>query len=325
VPSKKRRALLAAMAAAPFGASAQKPLPVVGILTTNANDEVGLGNLTAFRRGLKEAGMAEGRDVALEVRWAEGRYERLPAMALELARRRVAVIFAGSLPAALAAKQHAADVPMVFVMGADPVKQGIVASLQQPGGNATGVCQMFGALGGKRLELLRELVPAAKVVAILSNPGNPNAKEHVREIEAAAQGVGTRIELFNASAEKEIDSAFAAASSRAIPALIVADDPLFSVQRQRIIGLAARYQLPAIHFSRDFVVRGGLASYASDTRDNTRLAGGYVARILRGTKPADLPVLQPTRFELVVNLKTARALRLTIPPALRLRADELIE
>jgi len=316
--------LLAALLAAPVLALAQTP-PTVVMLAADANDDLGADKFAAFRRGLKEAGIVEGRDAMVEVRWASGRYDQLDAMTSAIAARQPAVVLAASLPSALAIKRTAPQLPMVFVIGADPVKQGLVASLQKPGGNATGISQLFGALGGKRLQLLQELVPSAKRVAVLSNPRNANARGHIDEVKAAARGLGISIEVVNASSAAEIDAAFAALSAGRAPALLVADDPFFNVERRRIVSLAARHKLATVHYSRDFVALGGLASYGSDSRENYRIAGTYVAKILHGAKPADLPVLQPTRFELVVNARAARELGLVIPPSLKVRIDEVIE
>jgi putative ABC transport system substrate-binding protein len=319
-----RTLLLYLLLAVPLAALAQKP-PTVVVLSTDSDDDLGAGKVAAFRRGLSESGLVEGRDVALEFRWADGHYDRLPGMVREFAAARPALAFAASLPSALALKQTAPQIPMVFVVGSDPVRHGLVASLQQPGGNATGVSQLYGALGGKRLQLLRELAPSARVIAVLSNPRNANAKGHIDEVKAAAGKVLLDVEVLNASSADEIDQAFGTATRRGIRALLVADDPFFNVERRRIVALAAAHKLPAVHYSRDFVSIGGLASYGSNVRDNYRLAGTYAAKLLRGAKPADLPVLQPTRFELVVNRKTAQALGIAITPSLQLRVDELIE
>jgi putative ABC transport system substrate-binding protein len=239
-------------------------------------------------------------------------------------RRGVAVIFAASLPSAVAAKAATTAVPVVFVMGADPVKLGIVASLNQPGANITGVYQFYGALGGKRLERLRELVPSASLIAVLTNPKNPNAEDHLVDIEDAARAMGQRILVVPVSAEADIAPAFARMADERANALLVADDPFFSTRRHHLIAQAKHRALPAIYYAREFVAAGGLISYGSDSHNYAR-AGAYVARILKGTPPAALPIEQPTKFELVVNVKTAKALGLTIPETFLVRADEVIE
>jgi len=309
------------------GARAQQPaLPVIGVVGSTSQDTyVDGGQLAAFRNGLNEAGFVEGQNVAIEFRWAEGQYDRLPEFAAELVSRRVAVILAGALPSAVAAKGETSTIPIVFVMGADPVKLGVVASLNRPGGNVTGISQYYGALGAKRLELLRELVPSASGIAIISNPKNPNAEDHLNDVQAAARAIGQQTDVFRASSENEIDTAFAGLVRRGDGALLVTDDPFFSVRRSQIVALAARHAVPTIYYARDFTAAGGLISYGSGAGDNYRLAGIYVGRILKGAKPADLPVIQPTRFELVINLKTAKALGLTVPLTLQASADEVIE
>jgi ABC-type uncharacterized transport system substrate-binding protein len=312
--------------ARPLTAHAQQSaVPVIGFVSATAPDRYIRPLVVAFRQGLNEIGFVEGHNVAIEFRWAEGHYDRLPAFAAELITRQVAVIFAGSLPAALAAKEATSSIPIVFVMGADPVKLGVVASLNRPGGNVTGVSQFYGALGAKRLEFIRELVPSLSVLAVLSNPKNPNAEDHLDEVQTAARAVGQQIDVFRASSESEIDGVFANLARRKDGALLVADDPLFSVRRDQLVALAARYAVPVSYYAREFAVAGGLMSYGSSSSDNNHQAGLYVGRILKGAKPADLPVLQPTKFELVINVKTAKALGLTVPPTLIALADEVIE
>jgi putative ABC transport system substrate-binding protein len=249
----------------------------------------------------------------------------LPALAAELVGRGVAVILAGALPSALAAKETTSTIPIVFVMGADPVKLGVVASLNRPEGNVTGIYQYFGALGGKRLELIRELVPSLTVLAVLSNPKNPNAEDHLDDIQAAAHTIGQQIDIVRASSENEIDAAFTLLAQRSDGALLVADDPFFSVRRDQIVALAARHAIPASYYARAFALAGGLMSYGSSVSENNRQAGIYVGRILKGAKPSELPVLQPAKFELVINLKTSKALGLRVPQSLLATADELIE
>jgi putative ABC transport system substrate-binding protein len=310
----------------PLRARAQQPaMPVIGFLGGTSLDGYVSAQVAALRQGLNEAGFIEGQNVAIEFRWAEGQYDRLPTLAAEFVSREVAVIFAGSLPATLAAKGETSAIPIVFVMGADPVTLGVVASLNQPGGNVTGISQYYGALGAKRLELLRELIPSASSIAIISNPKNPNAEDHLNDVQAAAHVIGQQTEVFRASTESQIDAAFADLVRRGNGALLVADDLFFSVRRSQIVTLAARHAVPTIYYAREFTTAGGLISYGSSSSDNFRQAGIYVGRILKGAKPADLPVMQPTKFELVLNLKTAKALGLTVPLIMQMTADEVIE
>jgi putative tryptophan/tyrosine transport system substrate-binding protein len=298
-------------------------IPIIGFLSSLSASSSSHG--AGLREGLRENGFVEGRNVLIEYRWAEGRYDRLPAFAAELVSRNVGVILAAALPAALAAKTATSAVPIVFVSGADPVKLGLVASMREPGGNATGVFQYFGALGGKRLELLRELMPRGGLIAVLSNPTNPNTEDHLHDIEAAARAMGQPVQVFDASSEADIETELAGIAEAKAGGILVADDPLFTVHRAQIVARAAQHALPAIYYSRQFAAAGGLISYGTDVRHIYRQAAVYVARILRGAIPADLPVVQPTTFELVVNMRTAKALGLTIPPTLLARADEVIE
>jgi putative ABC transport system substrate-binding protein len=316
--------LLGGAAGMPFAAHGQQATPVIGYLGSSSL-VASAEQLAGFRRGLSEASFVEGRNVAIEYRWSEGLYDRLQGMAADLASRQVAVILASGLPAALAAKAATTTIPILFVMGADPVTSGLVPSFNRPGGNITGVSQFYGALGGKRLELLREIVPSAKLVAVLTDPNNPNSENHLTDVRAVARAVGQRITIAAARNEAEIDAAFAGFARERADALLVADDPFFTVQRKQIVALAARQRLAAIYYAREYVIDGGLITYGSASSDNYRLAGGYVGRILNGAKPADLPVLQPTKFELVINLKVAKALGLTMPPTVIARADEVIE
>jgi putative tryptophan/tyrosine transport system substrate-binding protein len=312
--------------ALPLAARAQQAeKPVIGVLHSQSPSAYTLSVTDAFRQGLGETGHVDGRNVALDLRWAEARYERLPALAAEFVNQRVAVIAAASLPSALAAKAATSTIAIVFVSGADPVKLGLVASLNRPGGNLTGVTQLFGLLGAKRLELLREVVPAPALIAVLSNPDNPNAETHLNEVAAAARAIGQPIEVFNAGTEDRIEAEFARLAQRKAGALLVADDPVFTDRHPQIVALAARYAVPTMYYARYFAVAGGLMSYGSVVEDNYRQAGIYAGRILNGAKPADLPVLQPTRFALVINLKTAKTLGLTVPETLLARADEVIE
>ncbi len=261
----------------------------------------------------------------IEFRWADGHYDLLPAMTAEFVSRKVSVFLAGGLPSALAAKAVTATIPIVFVMGADPVTSGVVSSLNRPGGNVTGVSQYYGALGGKRLELLRAIVPAVTTIAVLSDPNNPNADSHLSDVQSAARAMGQKIEIATARTEVEIAVAFSSFVHERAGALLVADDPLFSVRREQIVSLAAEQKLPAIYYAREFAAAGGLISYGSSSKENGRLAGVYVGKILNGAKPEDLPALQPTKFDLVINLKTAKRLGLTVPQTLLATADEVIE
>ena len=316
--------LLSSAAAWPVAARAQQPaMPVIGFLGSSSVQS--MGGLVAFRQGLREAGYVEGRDVAIEFRWAEGQYDRLPSLAADLVRRQVGVIYASAVPAAHAAKAATSSIPIVFGIGGDPVKEGLVARLDRPDGNLTGVTQFYGEVGTKRLELLRELVPKATVIAVLMNPSNPNLEFRLGDVQDAARAIRQPIQIFNASSESDLDSAFTSIIHSGANALLIGDDPFFTDRRQQIVALAARYAVPTIYYMRIFVEAGGLVGYAAIESDLARQAGIYVGRILKGEKPADLPVLQPTKFELVINLKTAKALGLTVPQTLLVAADEVIE
>ena len=300
-------------------------MPVIGFLHSGL--PAALAHLvTAFRQGLSSAGYVEGRNVAIEYRWADDQLDRLPAMAADLVNRRVAVIaaFGGERPAQVA-MAATTTIPIVFAIGGDPVKLGLVASLNRPTANVTGVSFFTIALGLKRLELLRELVPRASVIAVLFNPNDGNAKDNLKDVQNAARTLGQQIHVVSAGAENEFDKAFASIARERAQALLVLSSPLFTSRRERFIALVARHALPAIYFQRESAASGGLMSYGASTSEAYRQAAVYVSRILKGAKPADLPVQQPTSFELVINLKTAKALGITIPPSLLLRADEVIQ
>jgi putative ABC transport system substrate-binding protein len=302
----------------------QKATPVVGVLST-ASPGPYAKQLDGFRRGLSENGFVEGKNVAIEYRWAEGHYERLPEMAADLVGRQVAVIGAMTLPSALAAKSATSAVPIVFYIGLDPTQYDFVDSFARPGRNMTGMSTFNNRLNPKRLEILHELVPEATTLGLLVNPANANAAPQFTDAEEAARTIGRQLIIAKASNEPELDRAFASLVEQRAGGMIAAADPFFTNQRERIVALAAQYQIPAIYVDQLFVTAGGLISYGNSLVDEWYQVGLYTGRILKGDKPADLPVVQPTRFELVINLKTAKALGLTIPPAILDLADEVIE
>jgi len=301
-------------------------MPVIGFLNS-ASPESFAPQLAGFRQGLNEVGYTEGQNVAIEFRWAKSQYDRLPGLATDLVRRQVAIIVAtGGSVSAIAAKSMTTTIPIVFTSGGDPVQLGLVASLNRPGGNVTGVNLFTSTLAAKRLELLHELVPTAKVIAMLVNPANPNSELDTRAVQAAAPTIGVQIVVLKASNGAEIGKAFDALSQYKVDAILVGADPLFDNSgRDQMIVLTARHAVPAIYDWRDVTVAGGLVSYGSNLAEGYRLAGVYAGRILKGAKPADLPVQQPSKFEFVINLKTAKALGLTIPNQMQLLADEVIE
>jgi putative ABC transport system substrate-binding protein len=310
----------------PLAARAQQPaMPVIGFL--NAADPKGYARqLAAFLKGLGETGYVDGRNVVIEYRWAEGQNERLPAMVADLVHRQVAVIAATSSPAALAAKAATTTIPIVFEMGGDPIKLGLVASLSRPGGNVTGVTQTNVEVAPKRLELLHELLPTARVIALLVNPAEPAiAEPTAKEVLAAARTLGLELHVLNVSSESDFDGAFAKLIQLRAGGLVVSGGPFFISQGKRLAALTVRHAVPAVFQYREFAAAGGLLSYGSDISDSYRLAGIYTGRILKGDKPAELPVQQATKVELYINLKTAQALGITIPLPLSGRADELIE
>jgi putative tryptophan/tyrosine transport system substrate-binding protein len=325
----KRREFIAAIGGAvgwPMVAPAQQPpLPVIGFLDAgSANASVHYA--TAFREGLSETGYVVGKNVAIEYRWAEGRFDRLPVLVADLVRRQVAVIVAGGgAPAALAAKAATTTIPIVFQIGDDPVKFGLVSSLNRPGGNITGESAQNAELGPKRLELLHEVVPAATTLALLVNPTNPNAETLSRDLHAAARTLGLQLQVLRASAEREIDTAFATLFQLQAGGLMIGHDAFFNSQNERLAALALRHAMPTIYQFREFAAAGGLMSYGTDLADTYHQGGVYAGRILKGEKPGDLPVQQPTKFVFVINLKTAKALGLTIPEALLAIADQVIE
>ena len=316
-----------AAAAWPLAARAQQPaLPVIGILEAGGA-ELNPGNATAFRKGLSETGYTEGQTVAIEYRWAEGQYERLPELAAELVRRRAAVIVTPfSVAATLAARAATTTVPIVFSTGADPVETGLVASLNRPGGNVTGAVTMNAELAAKRFGLLQELLPTATRFAVLVNPTTARvAKAVTADVQAAASVTGRQVEVLTASTSREIDTAFATVVQKRIDTLLHSPDLFFTTRRAQIIVLAARHAVPVIYANREDAVAGGLMSYGSSMADVSRQLGIYAGRTLKGEKPADMPVLRATKFEFVINLQTAKTIGITVPPTLLARADEVFE
>jgi putative ABC transport system substrate-binding protein len=329
-PVTSRRGFLAtvtgALLAWPLVAPAQPTtIPLVGFLSSlDARDRARI--VPAFHQGLGDAGFVEGRNLAIEYRWAEGQYQRLPALAADLVRRHVVVIAALSgTPAGLAAKEATATIPIVFAIGGDPVAHGLVTSLSRPSGNVTGVTFFTAQLAPKRLALLRELVPRSGTIAVLVNQSNPPSALEGTRVQAAAQAIGQQIKIFDASTDGDIDRAFTVIRQQHIRALLVSADPFFWNQRNKLVALAARYAVPAIYADREDTEAGGLISYGASRTEAYRQAGIYVSRILKGATPADLPVVEPTKFELIINLTTAKALGLTIPQSVLLQANRIIE
>jgi ABC-type uncharacterized transport system substrate-binding protein len=315
--------LVGSAAAWPLAARAQQPtMALVGLLSGALVHDY---QLRALRQGLKEAGYIEGRNIAIKYVSADGRFERLPELAAELVADSSAVIVAIAPPAALAAKAATAKIPIVFTAGADPVDLGLVSSLNRPDGNLTGVHFLIAALAAKQLELLRELVSSSTVIGLLVNPANPVSESQTRDVQAAAVALGLKLSVLNASSESDIEAAFASFVQQRVDAVLVGSDPFFLSRRDQLVGLTARHAISAMYSLREFAVAGGLMSYGTSLTDAFRLAGAYAGRILKGEKPADLPVQQAAKFELVVNLKTAKALGLAVPPSLLARADEVIE
>ena len=317
--------LLGGAATWPIAAGGQQTgMPVIGFLSTLSPSNMAANVMNEFHQGLKEVGFVEGQNVKIEYRWAEGHHDRLPGLAADLVRRQVAVIAAtGGEPSPQVVKAATQTIPIVFMANGDPVAAGLVASLNRPGGNLTGIT-IFGMMAaGKRLELLRQLMPKAGTIAYLMNPNNPNRE--LDNVQAAARSLGQKILVLNADGDQAIDTAFATIAQQRVAALLVASEPLFFDRRDQLISLAARQAIPAIYYLRAFSQAGGLFSYGNNLTDMYRQVGTYTGRILNGERPADLPVVQASKFEFVINLKTAKALGLTIPPALLASADEVIE
>jgi putative ABC transport system substrate-binding protein len=322
----KRRMFIAGLGSAaawPLVARAQQPaMPVIGYLGAGTSDS---SATPAFHRGLGETGYVEGRNVMLEYRYAEGQYDRLPGLAADLVRRRVSLIAATPSPAAMAAKAATTTIPIVFTSGFDAARIGLVASFSRPGGNVTGISYLSGTLGSKRLELLHQLAPNADLIAMLVNPDNANTQPEREDVETAARTLGQKLTIVVASTESELDQAFTTLIQRQARALLVGADPFFVFRRSQIVALAARHMVPTIYANRIYVDVGGLIAYGANVAEQLHQMGVYAGRILKGEKPADLPVMQPTRFDFVINLKTAKALGLTVPETLLATADQVIE
>ncbi|MCU1340328.1 MAG: putative transport system substrate-binding protein, partial [Bryobacterales bacterium] len=310
----------------PLAARAQQQtVPMIGYLSVGS-PESAASNVAAFREGLKEAGYVEGKNLLIEYRWGEGQNNRLPALATELVRRRVAVIVSASgTPSVLAAKAATATIPIVFSVGTDPIAFGLVASLNKPGGNLTGVTSLFDEVASKRLELAHELMPAATIIALLVNPTNPNSETQSRDLQEAARKLALQLHILRASTERDLDAVFATVAQLRAGVLLIGGDAFFGSRSGQIAALAVRHAIPTISFVRSFATAGGLMSYGGSLIDADRLVGVYTGRILKGEKPADLPVQQSTKVELIINLKTAKMLGIAVPPNLLVGADEVIE
>jgi putative ABC transport system substrate-binding protein len=313
-------------AAWPLATRAQQPaMPVIGFMSGRAPED-SAHLVSAFRQGLAETGFVEGQTVRIEFRWADGDYDRLPALAADLVSRKVAVLVGiGGDVSALAAKKATASIPVVFGMGSDPVKAGLVASFNRPGGNATGFTLWTSEMESKRLGLLRDIVPAVQLIGILVNPKLPSSSQELNDLELAAKGVGQRLFVAPANNDAELDAALTSLGQQRVAAILVTSAPFFDTRLERIVSFAAKNRLPAIYQFREYAIAGGLISYGPNIVESYRSAGVYAGRILKGEKPADLPVLQPTKFDFVINLKTAKALGLTVPPTLLAEAGEVIE
>jgi putative tryptophan/tyrosine transport system substrate-binding protein len=324
----RRREFIAGLGAAaswPLTGHAQPTLPVIGYLGPEAPGPFA-SRVSAFREGLAEAGYVEGRNVAMEFRWADGQYNRLPALAADLVARHVDVIVApGGAPIGLAAKSATTTIPIVFEMGGDPVALGVVPSLNRPGGNLTGVSSLNVEVGPKRLEILHEVVPSAAVIAVIASPTSPTANSQLKNLQAAASGLGLKLHILHASTEQEVDAVFATLPQLRAGGLVFTSDPFYANRSQQLAALTARHAVPAVHQSRDFSIAGGLMSYGGNFVQSHRQAGVYTGRILKGEKPSDLPVQLITKLELFINLKTANDLGLKVSPSLLARADEVIE
>ena len=317
--------LVSGTVALPLTARAQQATPVIGFLHSGTSQQ-NANRLEGFRKGLAENGFLEGNNLTIEYRWADGQADRLPELASDLVRRQVSVIVAvSSQPATLAAKAATSTIPIVFTWPGDPIAAGLVSSLNRPGGNATGIGTLNDELAAKRLGLLREIVPQAKPISVLFNPADPSAEAMSKELQARAEKLGVQLQLLHAGNDGDIDAAFATAASKPGGAVLVNADPFFFIRRVQITALAKRHAMPAIYYDREFAVSGGLMTYGTNLPTMWGQAGNYVARILKGERPGDLPVAQPTRFELVVNLKTAKMLGLAIPDRVLALADEVIE
>jgi putative tryptophan/tyrosine transport system substrate-binding protein len=316
--------LLGGAAAIPLAARAEQTMPVVGFLSS-LTAKFTNNRISSFSQGLQETGLIVDRDVAITQRLADGQYDRLPALAANLVKQRVNLIAALAPPAAFAAKAETTTIPIVFVGALDPVKAGLVESLNRPGGNITGVTFIGATLGAKRLELARELVPNVALIALLTHPSSPDALEELRDVQNVAKAIGQQVLVVPATSDRNFEEAFAFIAQQRAGVLLVGQDPFFFQSTAQLIALAARHRIPAIFGTNESAAEGGLMSYGASIQDAWRLAGTYAGRILKGAKPAELPIVQPTRFDLVINLKTAKALGLTVPPSLLARADELIE
>jgi putative ABC transport system substrate-binding protein len=325
----RRRAFIAGLGGAvawPLAAQGQQAaaVPVVGYLSS-LGQAISVRLDASFRRGLSEMGYVEGRDVSVEYRWITDRYEALPAMAADLVQRQVKLIFAIGPPAVLAAKAASPSIPIVFVTGADPLKFGFVASFNKPGGNITGIWMVLTALAEKRLQLMHDLLPKAELIGLLVNPTSPVAEPQIREAQAAAHILGVRLTVLSAVTENDFDQVFASLAQQRADALFITADPFFATKREHLVALAAQHAMPTTYEFREFVEAGGLMSYGTDLNDGFYKGGNYVGKVLKGAKPADLPVEEINKFELVINLKTAKALGLTVPDRLLAQTNEVIE